>query len=127
MNDLLASAESWLQRQRELHLSRPVVYRRGDACVELFATKGRTGYERSDASGVIVSATATDWLVPAGRLVLDGEYAIPRTGDRVVDASADRTAVYVVVSLGPSGAYERTGPEGATLRIHTKLLTEDRS
>jgi len=120
--DLLEQAVGWLGDQRTAHLSRSVTYVRGAETVELSATPGNTLYEVMDESGATVQAKATDFIVAADDLVLNGVKATPQIGARIRMAAGDQTLVFEVLDLAGSGHYRPADPYGTALRIHTKQV-----
>ncbi|HQL75981.1 MAG TPA: hypothetical protein PLD58_22590 [Phycisphaerae bacterium] len=125
MADLLEQAVSWLGRMRNAHLARAVTYQRGGQSVDLSATLGSTDYQVADESGLTVQAVATDFLIAADRLVLDGIRTLPRLGDRIRLADGERVKVYEVLDLAGGGHFRPSDPYGQTLRIHTKQVDEE--
>ncbi len=122
MADLIQTACDWLGGMRQRHASQSVTYCRGDASAAVQATLGRTDYEVTDESGLTVQAVATDFLVTAEDLVLDGAVTLPQPGDRIRLAVGEQVKVYEVLDLAGSGHYRPSDPYGKTLRIHTKQV-----
>lgn len=116
MTDLFGNAAAWLDAQRVAHLSRRVTYRRGEDSVEIDATPGSTTYEVADEAGAVIGATATDFIISAGALVLDGQAVTPRPGDRIVSNGA----VFEVLDLAGQGCWRWCGPHRTAMRIHAK-------
>ena len=54
MADLLEQGASFLDTQRHAHMTRPVVYQRGAAQVEVSATIGRTEFEQADEARIVL-------------------------------------------------------------------------
>jgi hypothetical protein len=125
MADLLDQTVSWLDGVRQAHLSRTVTYQRGSESVDLAATLGSTTYETADEAGAIVQATATDFIVAAGNLVLSGEPVTPRPGDRFLVTTPIATQVYEVLAMTGGTHYRHCDPAGRMLRIHTKLISQE--
>ena len=125
MADLLGQAVAWLDGQRAAHLSRQVVYQRGDESVELAATLGSTTYEVADDFGATVEAKATDFIVAADALVLGGQAVKPQPGDRIRLPAGAKVLVFEVLDLGAAGHYRPCDPEGRMLRIHAKQVDEE--
>jgi len=125
MADLLKIACDWLGGMRLKHASQLVTYSRGNSSVNVQATLGKTDYEVADESGLTVQAVATDFLIAADQLVLDGIRTLPRPGDRIRLADGEQVKVYEVLDLAGGGHYRPSDPYGVTLRIHTKLVDEE--
>ncbi|TVQ33884.1 MAG: hypothetical protein EA376_01230 [Phycisphaeraceae bacterium] len=127
--DLLEQGSAFLEDQRHAHMTRPVVYARGVVSVEVQATVGRTIFDQQDQFGVIHRSEMRDYLVRAANLVLDGEQATPRAGDRVRENVDGRVLVYEVMAPGAQGGNEPpfrfSDPFRRTLRIHTKFIGEE--
>ena len=122
MADLLKIACDWLGGMRLKHTSQLVTYSRGSSSVDVQATLGKTDYEVADESGLTVQAVATDFLIAADQIVLDGIRTLPRPGDQVRLADGDQVKVYEVLDLAGGGHYRPSDPYGQTLRIHTKQV-----
>lgn len=122
MADLLQQGSAFLEDQRHKHMTRPVVYLRGDDSVELDATVGRTVFEQADQFGVIQRTETRDYLVRAQDLVLGGVQSEPKAGDRVRDPSGTGALLYEVMSIGNEPPFRFSDPDRKTLRIHTKFI-----
>lgn len=122
MGDLLAKGSELIDRTRRAHLSRTVVYRRGDDTVELAATVGSTAFDRTDEYGVIHRIESRDYLVTAADLVLAGEKVTPKAGDRITETDGSRVHEYEVMAPGGEPAWRSSDPQRMSLRIHTKFV-----
>ena len=122
MPDLLRTGSDWLEAQRTEHMTRSVVYERGDSNVEVPATIGRTLFEVDDGLGVLVRTESRDYLILAEHLVLDGQPTLPQRGDRVRETEAGQTVVYEVMAPGKEPPWRYSDPYRKTLRIHTKQV-----
>ena len=125
MPDMLGQGSAWLEDQRHKHLSRPVVYQRGEESIELAATIGRTEFEQVDQSGLVNKIESRDFLVRRSDLILDGAPSLPKAGDRIREVNSEHVFIYEVMSPlgGPSGGeppFRYSDPDRHTLRIHTK-------
>jgi len=120
--DLLQQGSAFLEGQRHKHMTRPVTYLRGGDSVELQATVGRTVFEQADQFGVVHRTETRDYLVRAEDLVLGGEEATPKAGDRVREPSGTAALLYEVMSVGNEPPFRFSDPERTTLRIHTKFI-----
>ena len=120
MADLLEQAAGWLDGMRAQHLSRRVVYSRGDDSVEVAATIGRTVFEIDDGSGAVVQWESRDFLIAAVDLVLAGEVVEPLPGDRIRETQDGKVYVYEVMAPGKEPCWRYSDPYRRTLRVHTK-------
>ncbi|MEM7630373.1 MAG: hypothetical protein AAF356_13290 [Planctomycetota bacterium] len=111
-----------LDRTRQAHLSRTVVYRRGADSVEIEATVGSTAFDRTDEYGVVHRIESRDYLVTAADLVLGGEAVTPKAGDRITETGEARVHEYEVMAPGDEPAWRYSDPQRRTLRIHTKFV-----
>ena len=102
------------------HAAETVTYTRpgagGFTLTDLAATIGRTPYEVSDGQ-VMTVYESRDYLVLAASLVNGSSAVTPQAGDQITDADG---RVYEVSAPKPSNVYERIGPTGAVVKIHTK-------
>lgn len=122
MADLLDSASAWLDGMRARHMTRPVTYQRGESAVELAATVGRTLFETANEFGIVERTESRDFLIAAADLVLDGQSAQPRRGDRIREPSGGQVFVYEVMAPGNEPCWRFSDPYRRTLRIHTKQV-----
>ncbi len=122
MTDLLEKASNWLQAQRTQFASRTVTYARGEQCVDLPATIGKTTFDVDDGYGVLVRYESRDFLVVAADLLLAGQATLPQRGDRVVEQQDGATYTYEVVAPGKEPCWRYSDPYRNTLRIHTKEI-----
>jgi hypothetical protein len=103
-------------------MTRTVIYQRGSMSVEVPATVGRTEFETVDEHGLVVRTESRDFLVLADHLVLDGERALPKPGDRISEPSGNLEFVYEVMAPAGEPVYRYSDPYRKALRIHTKLI-----
>lgn len=123
MSDLLASSSRWLHGKRKAFASSTVTYVRGEASVEVQATKGSTQVEAQDGS-ITIQSQISDWLIDVADLVLGAEQVEPARGDRIEEQRDGVTRRYEVMPVGPEGAWRYSGPQGVTYRIHSKFMGE---
>jgi len=123
--DLLENASAWLDGMRKAHLSRTVVYQRGDESVEVLATVGRTVFETADAYGVVEHSESRDFLILAADLMLDGQAVLPQRGDRIRETQDGRTYVLEVMAPGKEPEWRWSDGYRQTLRIHTKQVATE--
>lgn len=124
MPDMLGQGSTWLEDQRHKHLSRPVVYQRGEESIELSATIGRTEFEQVDQSGLVNKIESRDFLVRRSDLILAGAPSLPKSGDRIREESGEQVFIYEVMSPlgGNEPPFRYSDPNRHTLRIHTKHI-----
>ena len=126
MADLLDRASAWLDGMRVKHTSRLVLYQRGLWSVSVPAGIGRTTFQVDNGSGVIETVESRDFLILAADLVLGGTVTLPKTGDRIREASGEdgggASYMYEVLAPGTEPAYRFSDPYRRTLRIHTKQV-----
>lgn len=120
MADLLQQASDWLEATRNRFATRPVVYGRGAATVEVLATIGRTVFETDNGYGVVERTESRDFLISAVDLVLAGLETLPQRGDRIRETQGTTTFVYEVMAPGKEPHWRYSDPGRRTLRIHTK-------
>ena len=120
MTDLLEQGAAWLDDQRVKHMSRAVVYCRGDDSAEVQATIGRTVFEIDNGTGVLEKTESRDFLVSTAELTLAGEETLPLRGDRIRETDAAQVFVYEVMAPGREPHWRYCDPYRKTLRIHTK-------
>jgi len=119
MTDLLAWGIAWLDRRRKQHLSREVIYQRGDLTVLVHATIGRTEFEVSGTDGVQTAYTDRDYLISTADLVLDGEVTLPDAGDQVHETLTATIEVYEVLD------WRYSDPHRQMLRVQTKHIASE--
>lgn len=122
MADLLQRGAMFLEDQRHNHMTRPVAYQRGAESVEAQATVGRTVFEQADQFGIVHRTESRDYLIRAADLVLAGDRALPKVGDRVRETLEDRSLIYEVMAPGTEPPFRFSDPERITLRVHTKFI-----
>jgi hypothetical protein len=120
--DLLQRGAAFLEEQRHAHMTRPVVYLRGGASVEVQATIGRTVFDQQDQFGVLHRTESRDYLIRAADLVLAGEPVQPKSGDRVREPAGTGALLYEVMAPEGEPPFRYSDPERITLRIHTKFI-----
>jgi len=126
MTDLLAQGAQWLDDQRQTHLTRTVVYRRGADEVQLSATVGRTLFEQADEVGLIQRLESRDYLVRTADLVLAGTPTLPAAGDLIRETDAGGTTfVYEVLAPGTEPPWRYSDPYRLALRVHSKHVATE--
>jgi len=120
--DLLQRGSAWLERKRNRHLTRDVVYVRGADSVEVKATVGRTIFRVDKGYGVLERIEARDYLILAADLMLSGIPALPKAGDKVLEVEDGKTFTYEILAPGNEPCWRYSDLYRVTLRIHTKLV-----
>lgn len=127
MADVLADGMAWLDAQLRAHASESVTYSRdpyGD--LEILATRGSKPMRTMADFGPRIDFTVQDWFIAASELVIDGEPATPRKGDRIYAISRGMLQTYEVLSPGgDEPAWRWSDASEVTLRVHTKLKAEE--
>lgn len=119
MTDLLAWGIAWLDRKRKQHLSREVIYHRGELTAPVQATIGRTEFEVSDTEGVQTAYTDRDYLISTADLVLNGQITLPEPGDQIRETLAATVEVFEVLD------WRYSDPHRQMLRIQTKHIASE--
>lgn len=122
MTNLLEQGSQWLSDQIDEHVSNEVLYCRGSLTVELVAGHGRTAFELTDSSGMIVSVESRDFLISSAVLVLDAARFLPEVGDRIIETRQGQLHAFEVIRFGSEQHYRFCDPYGHKLRIHTKYV-----
>jgi hypothetical protein len=118
MGNLLQTGAAWLAGVHKLYAGQAVTYSRGAASVAWTATLGKTEFQRINSAGVVTTFTSRDFLGLAADLILDGQPATPRAGDRITEDGE----VYEVMDLGGEQPWRWSDPYKVRLRIHTKRV-----
>ena len=110
----MAEAVEKLAGDFAAHANTPVTYMRGgDTIANVDATITRGGCEILDGE-VPITHEFVDFIVAAASM---GAAFIPARGDRITDQTG---AMYEVTAPAPMNVYDRIGPAGTMLKIHTK-------
>jgi len=123
--DLLEQGMTFLDEKRHEHMTRSVVYERGASTVEVQATLGETTFEQADDFGIVQKIESRDFLIRTSDLVLDGQPALPKSGDRIRDTSGAEVFVYEVSAPGSEPPFRYSDPYRKALRIHTKHIATE--
>lgn len=127
MGDLLERGSAFLDDQRHAHMSRPVVYQRGDVSAELQATIGRTEFEQVDegGAGLIHRIESRDFLIRTADLDLGDGPVLPKAGDRLRETVGTSVFVYEVNAPGGQPPWRYSDPYRKAIRIHTKHIATE--
>ena len=128
MSDLLEQTQmfkrgmAWLEEQRVRCMSETVSYTRGETCVEVQATIGKTDFEVDNGTGILQRIESRDFLILAADLVLAGQAIEPQRGDRIRETSGDKVYIYEVLAPENEDCWRHSDPFKKTLRIYTKQV-----
>jgi hypothetical protein len=119
MADMLQAGALWLAEQQRAHVSREVVYSRGEeATVSVLATKGTSRYEVTDESGSRGTISSVDFIIMRDDLDFGDGAVEPAPGDRITDDSM----IYEVMAIPGEPVARDTDQHRYQLRIHTKYI-----
>ena len=122
MTNMLDQGSLWLSDQIDDHVSSTVLYRRGSLTVPVQAGKGRSTFELTDTSGILVAIESRDFLISAGKLLLDEMPILPEIGDRIIETIDGTLHAYEVADFGSEQAYRFCDPYRHKLRVHTRYV-----
>ena len=122
MTNVLEQGSLWLSDQIDHYAVSSVLYRRGSLTVPVQAGKGRSTFELTDTSGILVEIESRDFLISAGNLFLDEMPILPEVGDRIIETVGGKLHAYEVSNFGSEQSYRFCDPYRYTLRIHTRYI-----
>ena len=122
MVDLLEIASSWLNDQRRLFMSRPVVYSRGGNSVTVLASVGRPKSQTESETDVFESFEAQDFIIRTADLVLGGVLVTPLPGDQINVTQGSQTFVYEIMAEQGEPCWRWSDPYRNAMRVHTKQV-----
>ena len=122
MTNMLEQSSQWLSDQIDDHVSSNVLYRRGSLTVPVQAGKGRTTFELTDTSGILVAIESRDFLISTANLLLDELPILPEVGDRIIETISGTLHAYEVADFGSEQSYRFCDPYRHKLRIHTRYI-----
>ena len=122
MANVLRQAQWWLAGEVKDHASSPVVYRRGNRTVGIYAADGKTEFELSGPDGATVQYRSRDWLVYQHYLRLAGDRITPARGDKIEETVSGYIRVYEVMAPGDSPVCQSICDD-TMWRIHTKRVS----
>jgi hypothetical protein len=123
MPDLLQRSSEWLEAMRVRHVSRPVLFKRGEDRVAVFATIGKTVFQIDEGTGIATQFESRDFLISAVELVIGGKIVLPERGDRIEEMQEEKTFEYEVLAPGKEPCFRYSDLYRNTLRIHTKQIS----
>jgi hypothetical protein len=121
MADMLKNGMSWLESQRKKHLTSLVIYRRGQATVEVPATIGKTIFRIEDEYGRVVHYQSRDYLISSSDLIINRIITTPERSDEIIEDGF----VYEVMAPANEPEWRYSDSFRKTLRIHTKLTGKE--
>ncbi len=117
---ILQRGQAVLNRVRENHLSRPVVYRRVNGeQINISAMPGQTQGEMITNDNVAVSVRTLDWTVSTAALRTGAGPFLPAAGDEVRDTVGGQTVIYRVIARPGIDAWEYQTADRSSVRIRT--------
>ena len=122
MTNVLEQGSLWLSDQIDHYAASSVLYRRGSLTVPVQAGKGRTTFELTDTSGILISIESRDFLISAASLLLDDIPILPELGDRIIETIGSKLHAYEVSNFGSEQSYRFCDPYRYKLRIHTRYI-----
>ena len=122
MTNVLEQGSLWLSDQIDEHAASYVLFCRGSQTVEVPAGKGRTTFELTDTSGILISIESRDFLISAASLLLDDIPILPEVGDRIIETIGSKLHAYEVSNFGSEQSYRFCDPYRYKLRIHTRYI-----
>jgi len=122
MSDMLANGVAWLHGVRAARFAMAALYIRDGRSVSVNVTAAQSDYEIADETGATVGAVASDFLVTADELVIDGDRIEPDVGDRILIVDGSAAGLYEVLNLGGAGCARRSDPFGTAWRVHARLI-----
>ena len=122
MTNVLEQGSLWLSDQIDHYAASSVLYRRGSLTVPVQAGKGRTTFELTDTSGILISIESRDFLISAASLLLDDIPILSEVGDRIIETIGSKLHAYEVSNFGSEQSYRFCDPYRYKLRIHTRYI-----
>ena len=122
MTNMLDQGSQWLSEQIDHYAASSVLYRRGSLTVPVQAAKGRTTFELTDTSGILITIESRDFLISAASLLLDDIPILPEIGDRIIETIGSKLHAYEVSNFGSEQSYRFCDPYRYKLRIHTRYV-----
>ena len=122
MTNVLEQGSQWLSDQIDHYAASSVLYRRGSLTVPVQAGKGRSTFELTDTSGILVEIESRDFLISAANLLLDEMPILPEVGDRIIETVGGKLHAYEVSNFGAEQPYRFCDPYRYKLRIHTRYV-----
>ena len=117
---MLQQGMNWLESQRKIHLSVPVIYRRGSDFAEVQATIGKTVFKVTDDYGRYQHIESRDYLIGTSDLVLNETHIFPELGDEIIENGF----IYEVMAPNNEPEWRYSDNFRLSLRIYTKLIGE---
>lgn len=125
MGDLFRDGAVWMAAQFQAHLSRSVVYSRGEDSVTFNATIGQTDREKADDFGRLVKATTRDYIFLTASLVLASAQTLPEPGDQIRETLDGAVRVFELLSVTGSAVWRYADQYGILLRVNTRHVATE--
>ena len=122
MTNMLEQGSQWLSEQIDHYAASSVLYRRGSLTAPVQAAKGRTSFEITDTSGILVEIESRDFLISAANLRLDDMPVLPEVGDRIIETVGAKLYAYEVSNFGAEQPYRFCDPYRIRVRVHTRYI-----
>lgn len=123
MADLLGRGSTWLHGKRDTNASKAVSYAREADSVSLSATKtGRRDSLLTVPDPIRTQTQEMDWLITAADLVLNGDVAIPKVGDRITETIDGQDFIWQVLATDSEACWRWADRNNSVYRVHTKLI-----
>ena len=110
-----------------MHVSREVIYRRGDVETTVTATIEKIMADQDTGDGLVLRMEIRDYLIDSGDLKLNGQLTLPERGDLIIENDDGTDFTYEVLPIGNQRAWRYSDTFRLKLRIHTKLITTEES
>lgn len=114
--DMLAWGSNYLETERTEHMTRSVVYVRGNSSLTVDATIGRTPFRVENFQGFLEHIESRDYLI----LTADITIGLPEAGDKIQETVGEQVFSYEVMAPGGEPCWRYSDSFRQTLRIHTK-------
>jgi hypothetical protein len=126
--DLLEQGARTLQTARHEHMSRDMVYVRGEERITISVTRGRSSREVLEEDVIRLDTEAQEMILRAEDLVLGGSPTTPTTGDRIEDDHDGTLHIYEVRPPSQSEpAWRWTDAHKLDLRVFVKHIGQEAS
>ena len=125
MLSVIARAQRCSQSALTRFYGETVIYAGEGATVQITAVARRPANQVDPATETVpVRHNDLDWQFPAEALTLNGQIATPQPGHRITAVERQRNGVevYEVVPDGEEDCFQRCGPMGEFVRVHTKRI-----
>lgn len=112
-------------RDAQSDLGSEATYSRNGASVPIDVLPGRKDYQVTDSNGALIQFSSHDFLIARADLILESQETAPQRGDRIVRVIDDRRQEFEVSFPDRTQPpFRWSDPNGAVLRIHTVLVSD---